>query len=224
VSAALVGLPFYQDPEYGGVGFFAGWMAAAFVSLVIHALGHLLAARFIGVRVRLSVGGLGDRVLGGEGLGRWRRLGVLLAGPLASFLVVGVVWAIPFAPFPAFLRERGWASPVATGLVVLSWINLWWGLLSLLPLWPLDGGQAACEAGEGLLGRRGVSLALLLSVAITGCLTLWVLLDARLHLLDRFDPRYRLQFTNYCVLLVYCFAFWAAGFRALWGDTGGEGV
>jgi Zn-dependent protease len=145
---------------------------------------------------------------------------VLLAGPLTSFLVAGLLWALPAVlPFPAFLRERHWESPVATGLVLLFIVNVVWGALNLLPLWPFDGGRIACEVGEGLLGRSGVVPALVLSLVTVLVLTLGVLWWARTHLTNRYDPRYTLYLGYSLILLLYCFALWLSSFRALWGPA-----
>ncbi len=224
VSAALLGVRYYHDPDFGGVGTVFFWMVAAFVCLLLHELGHVAAARLFGARGRVVFGGLGGRSLGLEGLGRWRRVAVLLAGPLTSLLICGLLWAVTYLPFPVALLERGWGPAVANGLFVLWWCNGWWAVLNLLPLWPLDGGRIACEAAEGLLGRRGASLALLLSVVVTAALTLSVLWWARTHLTDRYDPHYTLFLGYALILLVYCFVLWLSGFRALWGPPAdGEG-
>jgi Zn-dependent protease len=219
VSCAALGVRYYHDPDFGGVGTFVFWMAAAFVCLLLHELGHVAAAQCFGARPRVVLGGLGGRTFGTEGLRRGQRALVLLAGPLVTFAIVGVLLAITLLPFPDWARERGWASAVGNGWWVLTWGNLVWGVLNLLPLWPLDGGQVACEAGEGLAGRRGVSLALLLSVVMAGALTLYVLSWAQTHLTERyrFDPHYPLYLGYSLILLLYCFVFWVSGFKALWG-------
>jgi membrane-associated protease RseP (regulator of RpoE activity) len=217
VSCALLGVRYYHDPEGVGVGMFIFWMAAAFMCLLLHELGHVAAARLFGGRPRVFLGGLGGRTLGAEWLSRWRRVVVLLAGPLVTFLIVGVLFAFTAMTFPAWIKERGWGDAVANGWYVLTWCNFCWGVLNLLPLWPLDGGQIACATAEGLAGRRGVSLALLVSVAVAGALTLWDLWAMRTHLTNRYDPRYPLYLEYFSILLVYCFAFWVSSFKALWG-------
>jgi stage IV sporulation protein FB len=218
-SSALMGLYYYQHPTDGGVGVFVFWMIAAFVSILLHELGHVFAARLFGVRGRVYVSGLGGWLLNLAELKRWKRVLVLLAGPLTSLLIVALLHAVTLAPLPRFVTERGWTDPIGKGMVMLAEGNFWWGVLNLLPLWPLDGGQAVVEAAEGLLGRRGVALAGLLSVLVTGALTAWMVLEMRLRLINRFDPLFQLHLEEFAVLTVYCFILWIKGFRLLWGDS-----
>ena len=96
--------------------------------------------------------------------------------------------------------------------------NLWWVILNLLPLWPLDGGQLTLEASEALLGRHGAPLAALLSVLVVGLLTIWLGLEMRRRLANHFHPLYRLFVVEFAVLTIYCFILWLKGFRLLWGD------
>jgi Zn-dependent protease len=98
------------------------------------------------------------------------------------------------------------------------WINSFWGLLNLLPLWPLDGGRIAVEVGAALLGRRGQTLALLLSLAVSLLLLVVVLLWMRLTLIDPFDIHYRVYLEFFCIQAISCYAFWLSAFRALWGN------
>jgi stage IV sporulation protein FB len=214
-SSAVTGVRYYQHPEDGGFGVFVFWMIAVFLSLLLHEFGHVFTARLFGVRGDIVLSGLGGRMLGlGELKRCWQRLVVLLAGPLTTFLFFGVLQAITWIPFP------GWREPIGMGMVILVHINFWWGLLNVLPLWPLDGGQMAAELGEALLGRRGRSLAALLSVFVAGLLTVWLVIEMRLRLdQHRFSPLYRIYVEVFVVLSVYCFVFWLSGFRALWGEA-----
>lgn len=139
------------------------WIGCVFVSILVHEMGHGLMARLLGYRrseiILYSMGGLcyseGERQSPGE------RVAVLFAGPGAGFLLLGLTmlagslaWGIsarddlnlcltmlglrelgPFGvrvpPNPLLFRIYG----------RLVEINLLWGILNLLPIWPLDGGQ-----------------------------------------------------------------------------------
>jgi Zn-dependent protease len=219
VSSALMGAYYYQHPTDGGVGVFIFWMAAVFVSILLHELGHVVAARLFGVRGRVYISGLGGRLLNLAELKYWQHVVVLLAGPLTSWLIAGVLWLSACEPVLDALKERGWAELFVNAVLVLILGNFWWGLLNLLPLWPLDGGQLAVESAERLLGSRGVAPAALLSVVVAGLLTVWVGLEMRARLFNRFDPLYLLRLEEFAILTVYCFIFWTKSFLLLWGNS-----
>jgi Zn-dependent protease len=54
--------------------------------------------------------------------------------------------------------------------VALLDINLFWALLNLLPVWPLDGGQICRELLQRFLPRNGTRYALMLSTGVAGLL------------------------------------------------------
>jgi membrane associated rhomboid family serine protease len=58
----------------------------------------------------------------------------------------------------------------------LVWINLVWGLVNLLPIWPLDGGQISRDSLDWLLPQYGVRVALGVSLVIAGLLAINALL------------------------------------------------
>ena len=218
-SSALLGVRYYADPEGGSIGWFAFWMTAVLASVFLHELGHLFAGRLFGMRGEVVLSGLGGAVLGLDALPRrWQRVVVLLAGPLVGFLVVAGIWGLTWVPFPAALSEEGWQSAIATSVAMVVWINYDWALLNLLPLWPLDGGRIAVEVGEGLFGRGGLVVALVLSLVVSALLAIWAMLQISWRLEFPYDPRYALYLQHYSILLLYCFLFWLRGFRALWPE------
>jgi Zn-dependent protease len=224
-SAALLGIWYYADPTAGGVGYFLFWIAVAFVSLLLHELAHVAAARFFGVPAEGVLYGLGTLTLGVEALERrGQRLLVLLAGPLASLAIVALVWALTFAPFPQTVYGSGGASALLNGLVMIVRANFYWLLLNLVPLWPLDGGRILCELGEALLGRIGVNLALVLCLVATAVLTLLVVRQLAVHLEFRYDPRYSLFLQSGIVKLAFCFLLWLRTVLALWGPPADSDV
>lgn len=139
------------------------FVGVAFVSILAHEFGHGLSSRRLGIEptgiVLYAMGGLCayPRVHDRPG----PRLIVLLCGPGAGFALLGLVllWAklaCGIAPMDAMaivgvgngepLNAIGrLPSPIGLRLafVYLLEINFWWGVLNLLPIWPLDGGQVA---------------------------------------------------------------------------------
>ena len=165
--------------------------------------------------------GLGSLITGVDSLPRcWQRALVLLAGPLVQLLLVAGIWGLTdLIPFPAPLIEWGWQTPVATGLAILGRIALGWGLLNLLPLWPLAGGRIASDVGESLWGIRGRVAAVILSLGVTTVLSVWVVFEMGWHLNQRYDPRYLLYLEESGVLLLFCFLLWLRSFRILWPEN-----
>lgn len=220
-SCVILGLPYYQYPDIGGIGPFCFWVAAVLVSLLAHETGHLLVARFFGARPRSVLSGLGGQVYGLDELKRWQRMLVLLAGPLVNLLLFGILWLATSegTPLPVARLGPAWSTFIANAVFVSMLMNALWCLLNVLPLWPLDGGRIALEIGEALAGRRGQTLALLLSLLTCLLMTVSVVVWARRTLTNRFDPRYRIYLTFFGIMALYCYVFWLVAFRALWGDS-----
>jgi membrane-associated protease RseP (regulator of RpoE activity) len=207
---------------FGGVSMFGVWIASVLISLLAHEAGHILAARLFGVRVRSVLSGLGGQVYGLDELNRWQRVLVLLAGSLANLLILGVLWAFTdpqWNPLPNDRLTPEWRSFLGNSTWALMMINALWALLNVVPLWPLDGGRIAVEIGEAVLGRRGQTLALLLSLLVCLLMSLTVAAWARLTLVSRFDLHYVVDLLFFSIQFLYCYLFWLSAFRALWGDA-----
>jgi len=145
------------------------WVVIVFVSILIHEFGHVLAMRSYGqpAHVVLHAGG-GLAVPDPIGWGGRRAYAALstaqdilisLAGPVAGFLlaalvilaVVAVGGTVSFTPFlfiipwpSATVPVGGWLANSIVG--TLLWVNYAWGLVNLLPVYPLDGGRIARSA------------------------------------------------------------------------------
>jgi Zn-dependent protease len=142
------------------------WVPAVFVSILIHELGHGLAMRRFGQvpKIELHMGGgstaaqpfwWGNRPVSVP-LTPGQEVLIALAGPSAGFLfaalVIGTVAAaggsvgVTLAggvfplPFAVFSTNLGIATLIANTFL---WINVFWGLINLVPVNPLDGGHIA---------------------------------------------------------------------------------
>lgn len=132
------------------------WVLAAFISVLIHELGHALAARWYGNRpsiVLYGSGGLATYVPYRETFAS--RLLVIFAGPGAGFLFAAVLVTVlmlfhmefflpvveNFFELPAGTRTLGYYPSFLVDFIL--YICVWWGLVNLLPIYPLDGGQIA---------------------------------------------------------------------------------
>jgi stage IV sporulation protein FB len=145
---------------YMGVVLF---MLAGFVSILVHELGHALTGWKLGggtVWIRLwAFGGLAYQQ--GGRFDRRGRCTMILAGPGAGLLLAALSIAAVFVIFPmpeamgrlniylrytnvpheVMLRFFPDNKPVYGFLNSMIWVNVWWSILNLLPVYPLDGGQ-----------------------------------------------------------------------------------
>lgn len=159
--------------ENDRVQFFVAWIAVVFVSILVHELGHALAFRRFGSDSHIVLHAFGGLAVPWAAVrGRWRRILVSLAGPIAGFALFGIVYGSNYA-FP-------WADPGASLLLrwlynQLVFVNVAWGLLNLLPVWPLDGGQVCEEICSHFKPRTGRRLSLLISIVVAGTFCLYSL-------------------------------------------------
>jgi Zn-dependent protease len=152
------------------------WTACVFVSILVHELGHVFMGRLFGSDGHIVLHGFGGLAVGSNLLPRrWQRFLVSFAGPLAQFALLGVV-ALNLLFLPPVL-PADWRDYVELVLLYLFIINLFWPVLNLLPVWPLDGGQMAREVFGAFLRDRGWVVTLAVSAAVAGLLALHCLLS-----------------------------------------------
>lgn len=117
------------------------WMAAGFLSLMVHELGHAFAFRFFGSRgTSIWLYWFGGLAGGMRPAGHWPNIIISLAGPIPQLLLA----AAAYAGWQALPTEAPFIA--AAFLAFLFRVSLFWAILNLLPIWPLDGGQVAREA------------------------------------------------------------------------------
>jgi Zn-dependent protease len=226
ISAAL-GWTWFSMPG-GNVGYLALWVFCCFVSILLHEFGHVLVGRLFGSSGHIVLYSFGGLAVGSNNLRpRWQRVLVLLGGPGAQLLLWGGLWGALYLlgaagvvgrdwvklTNPSSLQaqgllwplERGGPRPLPTAVVMLFEINLFWPILNLLPVWPLDGGQITREVCEGAAGSRGTTVALGLSLLVSGLLAVHCFLGHAGHrLLPKPVPEGDLY-------LAFLFAVLAAG-------------
>lgn len=143
------------------------WIAVVFFSILIHELGHVLMGRIFGSFGQIVLYGFGGLAIGSSDLRkRWQRNLVYFAGPLTQFLFLGVVILIDIA---LAMRHGKQLTPMTSMLFAyLIFVNLWWPLLNLLPIWPLDGGRISRETFEWLMPKTGTGISLIVSIIVAG--------------------------------------------------------
>jgi Zn-dependent protease len=153
-----------------GFSFLLLWIACMFVSILVHELGHVFAYRWFGADGHVVLYSFGGLAISRHYLAnRWQRVAVSFAGPWAGFVFIGlVVWLVALVNPDLFsllileikdwlgmpLEHAGQLNIVPPSLFAIAavsdlfQINVFWGLLNLLPIWPLDGGQISRELFE----------------------------------------------------------------------------
>jgi Zn-dependent protease len=120
------------------------WLAVVPFAVLVHELGHAVAARSTGARPSILLAGLGGvtSYVPPRPLSRTRSIVISLAGP-------GVGLAIG-AALLVYARQVGTGSDLAGDvLTVAVFTTLGWSILNLLPVLPLDGGQTMRELLPG---------------------------------------------------------------------------
>jgi stage IV sporulation protein FB len=154
------------------------WVVCVFFSILLHEFGHVWMGQAFGSHGHILLWGMGGLAIGSNDLfRRWQRLLVLAAGPGIQLLFLVLLWvgwrfAGPRVPWQG-------AGRYLHGVYgMLSYINLFWPLLNLLPLWPLDGGQITREVCQVAFPRKGTSVSLWISAIVSGSLALLVFTSA----------------------------------------------
>ena len=143
------------------------WVIVVFVSILVHEIGHALAFRRYGLDSHIVLhfaGGLTIPDSTPFGMS-WanvqptprQQIVISLAGPFAGFFLAILVIAsviflggsvsfsflfgiIPIPQLAAFPIQN---NLIRLYIIMMLWVNVFWGLINLLPVYPLDGGQVA---------------------------------------------------------------------------------
>ena len=144
------------------------WIVIAALAVLVHELGHAFVARTTGARPTVALTGFGGLTtyVPPRPLSRGRSLAIALAGPFSGLAAGALVWAVREA-FPGMaigsLAER------ATTFALFTTIG--WSVLNLIPVLPLDGGQAMRELLPGapdVRARRAAMVSLAVLVPLIG--------------------------------------------------------
>jgi stage IV sporulation protein FB len=146
------------------------WVACGFVSILVHEYGHGLMSKIFGSSPSIVLWGMGGLCYSqGERQSLGQRLAVVLSGPAAGLGLYMLVMVATSASFGVTASEHVSLSEAVLRITpnreilhsavqrfpggdegftfqtywFLIQINLLWSLFNLLPIWPLDGGQAA---------------------------------------------------------------------------------
>jgi Zn-dependent protease len=140
VVAALLG--YYPGVTARG---FVVWLVMVPLAVLSHELGHAFVARPTGAEPAITLAGLGGvtTYVPPHRLSRGRNVAISLAGPAVGIVIGGAL--VLYAVYGG-LHSGGMAATIVDTAVFTT---LGWSVLNLLPILPLDGGQALRELLPG---------------------------------------------------------------------------
>lgn len=188
--------------------YLAVWTAVVFVSILIHELGHALAFARFGQTSRIVLYHFGGLTIPtGLPMGSLRQpsrqLFISAAGPLAQLAFIGVICTAVLAsgfqlpasqmlislpvlgPLLAMAASTGQPLPgflIRLAVYHLLFVNVFWALLNLLPVLPLDGGQIVREGLRCLGVSAAEGIASLFGLLIAGIMAVWFFKEQDLYL------------------------------------------
>ncbi|MFT6395275.1 MAG: Zn-dependent protease [Bradymonadia bacterium] len=125
-----------SGPEVGVL-----WFMVLTISLLVHEFGHaMFAKRYrLNPSVRLEI--WGGSCAHERADSDAEDAMILIAGPAAGMLLGLTFWGVRWA-LVRFSVEAYLSSPVVIlGLDFMIYVNVFWTLINVLPIWPLDGGR-----------------------------------------------------------------------------------
>lgn len=178
VRGRLFGFPVHLDLSFIVImlilGYYPGvrpidlllWLLITPIAVLVHELGHAVFARAAGARPEIALAGFGGvtTFTPPEPLSRLRSIGISVAGPGVG-LVAGLVLIGVRAALIDNLGPGGWQG---SALEIGIFTCIAWSLLNLLPVLPLDGGQAMREVLPGspeVRTRRAAAVSVVVGAA-----------------------------------------------------------
>jgi Zn-dependent protease len=177
LRARLFGFPVHLDISFviimAVLGYYPGvtltnmvlWLLITPLAVLTHELGHAVLARAAGAQPEIALAGFGGvtTYIPPRELSRSRSLGISLAGPGVG-LVLGFGLIAVREGLDDSLIYGGWQYE-ALRIGIFTCIG--WSLLNLLPVLPLDGGQAMRELLPGspaVRARRAAAVSVVTAV------------------------------------------------------------
>jgi stage IV sporulation protein FB len=161
------------------------WIIAVFISILVHEFGHAGMMRAYGFYPWITLHGMGGltsydqgRTYGSKGAGPLGQVLITLAGPMAGFLLAGLLFGIIFLSGAfeslAFVnRFLGTHERLSSLVIDILYICVAWGVINLLPIYPLDGGQITREIMLVFSPREGIRYSLILSMFAAGMVAIF---------------------------------------------------
>lgn len=132
------------------------FVLAGFISVLVHELGHALTARHFGAQTHIVLQAFGGyAAYTGARMTRTRSFLITAAGPAIQILLGVAVFALLIYLPPMNYAGRSFLRD-------LVWISVFWAVINLLPVVPLDGGQML----NAVLGPQRIHITLWTSIIV----------------------------------------------------------
>jgi len=143
------------------------WTAIVLASVLLHELGHAATCVAFGLEPSIALHGMGGTTSWSprREVSAGRRLAISLAGPGAGFVAGAAAALAARAMGPGALPAGGMGE---FAFESVRYANIWWGALNLLPMLPLDGGNALTQLLNVWTNGRGERPARIVSIVIAG--------------------------------------------------------
>ena len=170
------------DNMRNGPPFLLMWVVVAFVSILVHELGHAFVARWMGchnVETALHMMGGVATFQPGRNYTPGKSILISLAGPGAGFILYFLMQYVIAGPLQSYADKSldpGLANLIDSGVRQWLIINLIWGLVNLLPVLPLDGGQVCRGVCLSISPFRGEDVARNISIGVAGLAAVYFLM------------------------------------------------
>jgi Zn-dependent protease len=192
----VVAVFFCWDYLHLGPEYLLGAVICMLLTLLLHEFGHVIAGRFFGCHGHIVIQSFCGLAIGSANQSnRWQRIAVTLAGPGIQILFFTIAALLlyflgnsPRLPdevlanlsfldridlkLRVLTHQPNWPKFVQSMVSLLMFFNLYWAILNLLPVWPLDGGQVSRELFRWWTPTNGVRYSLALSLVTAVLVTI----------------------------------------------------
>ncbi|MEC5127800.1 M50 family metallopeptidase [Verrucomicrobiales bacterium BCK34] len=166
----FIGMNYLQAGGSKGIGMFLIFGVSLFATVLWHELGHAWARKKNGApHSEIVLHGFGGYCAGPGTFSRPQSIFISAAGPLANFVLAAAAFLLMHLPG----TEGFWPRFALSTLIT---INLFLGILNLLPIFPMDGGQILAN----ILGPKHTRTVFIIGLGLGGILAAFFLMTGNI--------------------------------------------
>lgn len=167
--------------ESRGIEYALIWIPILFISVLFHEFAHAAAIGLFGFGAsQIVLGGMGGHTAN-ENMRKarpWQDVVISLAGPASNFILAAICWYLAYAT-PVGRSDKMLAVLLPTMMAA----SIWWGLLNLIPVPPLDGGHATRSFFKMFLtDRTSFIISTWIAIVVGGAVVVWGLIGRQFFL------------------------------------------